>query len=118
MNGTQPPLPPSSTPPPAPPTAAAVPAAASPSASGRAITALILGIATFVCCGLLGIPAFFLGRAEENAIDRGEAPAVGRTLAKIGWILGLVGLILNCLSLIGFGAYFYFVGLPQVPKNF
>src|SRR5262245_24123609 len=101
MNGTQPPLPPSSTPPAAPAPAAPMPA--QQSASGRAITALILGIATFVCCGLLGIPAFFLGRAEEKAIDAGQAPAVGRTLAKIGWILGLVGLILNCLSLLGFG---------------
>lgn len=114
MNGTQPPLPPSSMPPAPPPVATA----ASPSASGRAITALVLGIATFMCCGLLGIPAFFLGRAEENAINAGQAPEAGRVLAKIGWILGLIGLILNCLSLIGFGAYFYFVGLPEVPKNF
>jgi hypothetical protein len=87
-------------------------------ASGRALIALILGIATFICCGFFsGIPAFFLGRAEEKAIDRSEAPEAGRTFAKIGWILGLVGTLLNCISLIGMGFYIWKVGIPQMPQK-
>ena len=77
-----------------------------PGASGKAISALILGIASLVMCGFItGIPAFFIGRSEEKAIDRGESPAAGKTLAKVGWILGLISLILTCISFIVFGAY-------------
>lgn len=72
-----------------------------PGASGQAIAALVLGILSLVCGGfLMGIPAFFLGRAEEKAIARGDSSKAGQSLAKIGWILGLVGTILSCLMTI------------------
>lgn len=72
-----------------------------PGASGQAIAALVLGILSLVCGGfLMGIPAFFLGRAEEKSIARGDSSKAGQSLAKIGWILGLVGTILSCLMTI------------------
>lgn len=70
-------------------------------ASGQAIVALVLGILSLVCGGfLMGLPAFFLGRAEEKAIARGDSSKAGQQMAKIGWILGLVGTILSCLAAI------------------
>jgi len=94
--------------PPAPPNA---------SASGKAITALILGIAALLCCGFMaGIPAFFVGRSEENDINQGKSPEAGRILAKIGWILGLVGTILSCLGTIMYAFFIWMAvknGNPQ-----
>lgn len=79
------------------------------SASGKAITALILGIASLLCCGFLsGIPAFFVGRSAENDVTLGLAPESGRVLAKIGWILGLVGTILSCLGTILYALFIWF----------
>lgn len=78
------------------------------SASGKAITALILGIASLLCCGFMaGIPAFFVGRSEENDINQGKSPEAGRTLAKIGWILGLIGTILSCLGTIMYAVFIW-----------
>lgn len=69
-------------------------------ASGRAITALILAIASFFCCGIVtAIPALILGRMEESAINRGESAEAGRIFAKIGWVLGLVSIVLTCVGM-------------------
>ena len=73
-------------------------------ASGQAIVALVLGILSLLCGGfLLGLPAFFLGRSEEKAIARGDSSKAGQSMAKVGWILGLVGTILSCLVTMGWG---------------
>lgn len=54
------------------------------------IVALVLGIMSFMCFGLLaGIPAIIVGRASENAQARGFAN--NGTLGRVGWILGIVG---------------------------
>ncbi|MBF0492255.1 MAG: DUF4190 domain-containing protein [Deltaproteobacteria bacterium] len=80
-------------------------------ASGRAIAALVLAIASFLCCGFFtGIPAIIVGRIEEGAIKRGEAPESGRMLAKVGWILGLISTLLNCLFMAILGIYLLLVG--------
>lgn len=105
----QAPPPPSQNIPPPPPPPHYGPQA--PGASGRAIASLVLAILSFVCCGFLaGIPAILLGRMEEAAINRGQAPEAGRTFAKIGWILGLVSTVLNCLMLMVWIAYMVLVG--------
>lgn len=105
--------------PPAPPPPAQPVSPSAPGASGKALTALILGIAAFLCCGFLtGIPAFFIGRSEEAAINRGQSPEAGRTMAKVGWILGLISIVLSCLSIIGMGIYIGLVGLPHPPTRF
>lgn len=86
----------------------ATPAPANASASGKAITALILGIASLLCCGFMaGIPAFFVGRSEESDINQGRSPEAGRTLAKIGWILGLIGTLLSCLGTILYAVFIW-----------
>lgn len=70
------------------------------SASGRAITAMVLGILAFVSCGpLTGIPAIIVGKAEMNAIKQGQAPPAGMTIAKIGFYTGIVSTVLFALGL-------------------
>lgn len=60
--------------------------------------ALVLGILSIVCCGLLaGIPAIFVGRASQQAEAAGQAN--NGNLGKIGFILGIVG---TALSILGF----------------
>lgn len=72
-------------------------------ASGRAVAALILGILSLVCMGFLaGIPAIILGKMEMNAIRAGTAPAAGESAAKVGFVLGIIGTTLTCLSMIFF----------------
>jgi hypothetical protein len=74
--------------------------APAPGASGRAITALILGVASFCCCNLLGPVAWFLGMAERKAIREGQSPAAGDGFALGGMILGIIGTILLVLGMI------------------
>jgi hypothetical protein len=37
---------------------------------------------------------------EEGAIQRGESSPAGKTMARAGWIMGLIGVILNSIFLI------------------
>lgn len=104
MNGQIPEAKPVETPPahqPAsqPSTAQAVPPP--PTASSRAIAALILGIFSLICCGFFtGIPAIIIGRQEMTSIREGRSPKEGNTVAQIGFILGIVGTALTCLGLL------------------
>lgn len=63
----------------------------------RAIAALALGILALIPClgPLTGIPAMWLGRAEMTAIRRGAAHSDGRSLAKVGSLLGTIGSIVT-----------------------
>jgi len=69
-------------------------------ASGMAITALVLGILSPFCCGILsGIPAVIIGWMERGKIQRGESSMKGNGFALAGIILGAIGIV---FSLIGF----------------
>jgi hypothetical protein len=70
-------------------------------ASGMAITALVLGILGFCCCGIFaGIPALIVGFLENGKINRGESSPKGKAFAVAGIILGVISLILGCLQII------------------
>jgi Domain of unknown function (DUF4190) len=72
-------------------------------ASGRAVASLVFGILSIVCMGLIaGIPAIILGSMELHAIKAGKAPRAGESTAKVGYILGIVGTVLTCLSILFF----------------
>ncbi|MFB3851595.1 MAG: DUF4190 domain-containing protein [Acidobacteriota bacterium] len=78
-------------------------------ASGLAITALILGILSFCCCGLFaGIPAIVVGWIENNNIKAGKSPESGKWMAIVGIILGLWSLLWTCLWV---GWYFFYGGM-------
>ena len=72
-----------------------------PQNHGSATTALILGILSFVCCGLLGIPAYIIGKRAEREIQASNGTLTGEGMAKAGWILGLIAMILLVVSILG-----------------
>ncbi len=78
-------------------------------ASGLALTALILGILSFCCCGLFaGIPAAIVGWIENNNIKAGKSSEKGKWMAIVGIVLGLWSVLWTCLWL---GWYFFYGGM-------
>ena len=70
-----------------------------PAAGGRAIATLILGILSLVCMGFMtGIPAIILGSMELKAIKAGISPKSGEGVAKVGYVLGIIGTVLTCVT--------------------
>ncbi len=69
--------------------------------STRAISALVFAIVGLNCCLLPGVIGLVLGTAELAAIERGEAPAAGRNLARGGQIVGGISAVLFGLAVIG-----------------
>lgn len=63
------------------------------SASTQAITSLVLGILSFVCCPILAPIAWFIGSQEVKAIREGRSPIAGEGIAKAGMIIGIIGTI-------------------------
>ncbi len=62
--------------------------------SSRAKTAKILGIVGIsIACIPVAIPAIILGHLELKAIESGDAMPGGRDAAKMGRMLGLIGLV-------------------------
>lgn len=80
-------------------------AAAPASASPRATLALVLGLLGFVCCVPLSMAAVAVGRVEERAIDRGDAPREGLRRARWGVRLGIAQLALFSLLIVSFIAW-------------
>ena len=60
----------------------------------------MLGIVSMVVCGLLGIPAYIIGRRAEREILASQGTLSGAGLAKAGWILGLIAMILTALGIL------------------
>lgn len=93
--------------------------------STKAIAALVCGILSLMGCTFFtGIPAIIIGRMEMRNVDQGLSPASNRNLAKIGYILGIVGTVLSCLVgllwLLVFGgmAIFGFHNAGQINSTF
>lgn len=75
------------------------------SSGPKAIAALILGILSVLCMGFMtGIPAIIIGSMELRDIKAGKSPASGKSIAKIGYILGIIGTILSCIATLAFAA--------------
>jgi hypothetical protein len=84
-------------------------------ASGLAITALILGILSFCCCGFFaGIPAAIVGWIENNNIKAGKSSEKGKWMAILGIVLGLLSLLWTCLCL----EWYFFWGGMAILRSF
>lgn len=70
-------------------------------ASTRAIAALVLGIVGLNCGFLPGIVGLVLSVRELAAIDRGEAPDTGRSLARGARVLGWINVALLVIAVAG-----------------
>jgi hypothetical protein len=77
-------------------------------ASGRAVLAIVLGLASVQGCFPVGIVAYVLAMQELSAIDAGQSPQKGRNLAVGAKWLGLIGSGLFVLLVLG-GALFFAV---------
>lgn len=63
------------------------------------VWALVLGILSLVCCGLLaGIPAIILGKKSKDAGAQGLA--TNGNLGNVGFILGIIGSILTTIAVV------------------
>lgn len=69
--------------------------------SNAAVWALVLGILSWVTCGIFtAIPAWIIGQNELSAIKRGESSPAGKTTAQIGMWLGISNIMLTILVII------------------
>jgi hypothetical protein len=69
-------------------------------ASSRAVTALVLALVGMNCLWPLGIVAIIMAQQEVAAIERGESPAKGRSLAKGALIVGWIDVGLTALAVV------------------
>ena len=71
-----------------------------PATHGSATTALVLGICGLVLCQVLGIPAYIIGRRAEREIAASRGTLGGEGLAKAGWIMGLIAMVIMALAVL------------------
>lgn len=67
---------------------------------------LTFGILGFVCCGLLGIPAWIMGSADLKEIQSGRMDPTGHGLTQAGMILGIITTIIAILQVLFFAFVF------------
>ncbi|MDP4624890.1 MAG: DUF4190 domain-containing protein, partial [Akkermansiaceae bacterium] len=72
-----------------------------PQNSGLAITSMVLGILTFVACGLTAIPAVICGHMALGKIKRSQGTLAGRGFAITGLITGYLGFIVMIAAVAG-----------------
>src|SRR2546427_6571633 len=80
-----------------------------PETNSMAVAGLVMGILTMtvglVCCGLLfNILGIIFSSVALSQIKRSPAQQAGRNLAIIGLVLSLLGLVLQIIIIIVFGA--------------
>lgn len=69
--------------------------------NNKAIWALVLGILSILCCGIVaGIPALILGRSAKAEIDASGGAQTGRGLAQAGFILGIISIVWTIVAII------------------
>lgn len=81
-------------------------------ASKRAIAAIVLGIVGLNCGFLPGVIGLLLSYRELAAIDAGEAPDTGRSLARGGRVLGWINVALLVVATAA-GAWYLFGVVEQ-----
>ena len=74
---------------------------AQPQTNKKSIWALVLGILSLICCGLIaGIPALILGNAAKKEIGASGGAQTGAGMAQAGVILGIISIVLSVLYII------------------
>src|SRR5262245_56553406 len=66
----------------------------------RGTLILVLGILGITVCGFLGIAAWLMGKRDLDLIKRGQMDPEGETLTRVGYILGLIEVILMVVSFV------------------
>jgi prepilin-type processing-associated H-X9-DG protein len=68
--------------------------------SGKAIASLLLGLSSFLCMFVTGIPAIILGSSAQGDIRRSGGRITGGGMATAGIVLGAVGCSLMTFSVL------------------
>ncbi len=71
----------------------------------RGVVILVLGILGIMMCGVLGIPAWVMGKRDLDLIARGLMDREGKGLTQAGYVLGIVGTIFFILQISFVGLY-------------
>ena len=67
----------------------------------RGVLILVLGILSFVGCGIFtAIPAVIMGGGDLKKMDAGQMDPEGRQLTNVGRILGIIGVIFFVIGLL------------------
>lgn len=71
----------------------------------RGVLVLVFGILGMMMCGAFGIAAWMMGKNDMKEINAGRMDPEGRSLTQVGYILGIVGMVLFCLQILFIVAY-------------
>ena len=83
-----------------------------PSASGRAVASLVLGILGVTILHILAPGAWYLAVQELRDIRAARAPAAGESYASVGLVLGVIGtVLLAMLALVAVAAIVFGFGV-------
>jgi len=69
----------------------------------RGTLILTLGILSFVCCGLLAIPAWIMGNTDLAEMRAGRMDRAGEGLTNAGRILGIIETVFMLIALVVIG---------------
>jgi hypothetical protein len=76
-----------------------------PAGNGRAVIALVLGIAGLFFCGFTAIPGAILAWLEMQAVREGRAPQSKDGMAKIAFWINIVALVLTAVAIVLMGLF-------------
>jgi hypothetical protein len=74
---------------------------AQPKTNQKAIWALITGILSLICCGIVaGIPAIILGNMAKKEVAASGGTQSGAGMAQAGFILGIISIAITILWIV------------------
>ena len=74
---------------------------AQPKTNQKAVWALITGILSLICCGIIaGIPAIILGNSAKKEIAASGGMQSGGGMAQAGFVLGIISIAITILWII------------------
>jgi len=83
----------------------------------RGIAVLLLGIFGLkLTCGLLGIVAFFMGRHDLREMDAGRMDPSGRGLTLVGYVFGIISIVVVSIWLLMFAVWLALVVVALVAR--
>lgn len=66
----------------------------------RGVMILVFGILGLLLCVIFGIIAWVMGKGDLEKMKRGAMDREGESLTKVGYILGMVSVILNLVAIL------------------
>ncbi len=77
-----------------------------PQNSNKAVWALVTGLLGLLCCGVIGIAGIILGKQAKAEIEASQGRLTGAGMAKAGFILGIVSVVLTVIGVVFYAILF------------